>query len=372
MEAKKIIIKYFIIWRLLLFFPLIFGAYLLPERIGFRFEDFFSTSDLFLKSFIFPWANFDGVRYISIAVNGYITEAAFFPLYPFLLKMGVSVNATLFIGVVLSSALFLFGLLLFYKLLRLDYSRVLANKSLLAVLVFPTAFYLVSVYSESLFFLLLVLSFYFARKGKWLKASLVGVLLSITRLVGIFILPALLVEYLLQNRNTNKKFEVLYLLLTPLGLFLYSLFNYLKWGDWLHFIKAHGELGNSRSVDSVVLFPQTVFRYIKILTTLSNTQFEWWIALLEVSVFFFGGFMLYLAYKNRVRVSYIVFSLFAFLLPSLSGTFSGLPRYTLLSFTMFIVLAQVKSVYLFRVYVVIGITLQFLLLMLFSRGYFIA
>lgn len=374
MSYLKRISYYFVVWRLLLFLPLIFASSFIHPREGFRFVDFFPGFNNFFDNHLLVWGNFDGARYVSIATNGYVTEAAFFPLYSIIISLAnVNIHLTFLWAFLVSNGAFLLALVVFYKLINLDYSSKIAQNSIVYLLVFPTAFFFGSVYSESLFLLLLFGAFYYARKGEWLTASVLGALLSLTRIIGIFILPALLVELYLQRQRVKKVYlKVFQLLLIPIGFVSYSLFNYLKWGDWLYFLKAHGELGNSRSIDSIVLLPQTVFRYLKILTSLSSAQFEWWIALLEVLAFLFGGFILYLAFRHKVRLSYLTFGMLAFLLPASSGTFSGLPRYLLILFPMFIALAMVKHKFLRVLYLISGIVLQVLLLMFFSSGYFIS
>jgi hypothetical protein len=241
------------------------------------------------------------------------------------------------------------------------------------ILIFPTAFFFGAVYSESLFFLLLVSSFYLARKKKWFPACLIACLLSVTRLVGIFILPALIWEYLSQQKAKRFKLkDILNFILVPLGFLGYIYFNSRKWGNGFYFIHAHGQLANSRSVDKIILFPQTVYRYFKILSTLPYQHYEWGIALLELAAFVLAGYLLVLAVIRKVRASYLVFSFLAFLLPSSSGTFSGLPRYLLVVFPIFIILAQIKNRSLYLVALVAGLLLQFLLLMFFSRGYYVS
>jgi hypothetical protein len=60
------------------------------------------------------------------------------------------------------------------------------------------------------------------------------------------------------------------------------------------------------------------------------------------------------------------------LIPASSGTFSGLPRYILPLFPIFLSLALITSKPLKVAYCVIGIILLFLCFMYFSKGYFIA
>lgn len=371
----------FLAWRVLLFLPLIFG-YFVEYRLGYDYTNIWKFIPHYFpvsSSLIYPWANFDGVHYLSIAGNGYTNNGRFFPLFPLIIhvvsllfgKIQTMGGIDFFVGLFLSNLFFFFSLIVFYKLLRLDYSEKISQKSILFLLLFPTSFFFASIYTESLFLLLSVLVFYFARKKEWLKAGFFGGLLSATRLVGIAILPALILEFVIQKKDTPYKAWPL--LLVPLGLISFIWFNMQKWGDGLYFIKAQGEMtGNNRTVDSVVLIPQTLFRYFKIFTTVSFSSYNFWVAVLEFATFFFVCVLIYIAWKKGVRLSYILFSIFCFLIPASSGTFNGLPRYAVVLFPIFIALALIKNPKIQWAYTVISSILLLILLMLFSRGYFVS
>jgi len=378
--VKKIAI-YFITWRLLLLVPLIVAHLLIPDyRVHYEYTQIWNhilPYNPVNNPVIFPWANFDGVHYLNIAANGYRDNVRFFPLFPLLISIfskPFSVTPYSFIyflnGLLISNLSFIASLYVFYKLLRLDYNRQIAQKSLLFLLVFPCSFFFAAIYTEGLFLLLALLCFYFSRKEKWFLASICGMLLSATRLVGVFILPALLIEYWISKEKSPQK--LLSLFLIPLGIISFSYFCFTQWGKPLYFIQAAGQLSNGRSVNSFVFLPQTLFRYIKILFTVSYIQFEWSIALLELTSFIFASVLLYVAYKKKVRISYIVFGALCLLLPALSGTFTGLPRYIAIIFPMFMALALVENKNLQKLYVVLSIILSFVLLMFFARGYYIA
>jgi Gpi18-like mannosyltransferase len=331
-------------------------------------------------------ANFDGIHYLNIATYGYTTEARFFPLFPLIIRL-VSYILSLghpnlwhnfFAAILISFGCFLGAVFFLYKLIRKDYSHQIARKTVLFFLIFPTAFFFVSVYSEGLFLLLLILCFYFAREKRWYLAILMGFLLCLTRLVGIFILPALLFEYIvLEKVNIDKKrfkfwFNAFLFLLIPLGTFLYGIFNLYKWNNFFYFLTAQGELGNSREISAIINPLQTMYRYLKILTSIPSREFQWWIALLEISSFLFGITILFIAWKKKIRTSYLIFGILAFLLPALSGTFSGLPRYLLIIFPLFIGLSLIESKLIKILYCTISPILLFLLFIFFARGYFIA
>lgn len=368
----------FVAWRILLFLPLFISELFLKVREGFDYTTplHYVVNNPITGFLLYPWANFDGVYYLIIAGGGYsVDNSGFFPLFPFLIRV-FSLNSPAFSlqqflsALILGSTFTFIGLVFFEKLIKIDYKKEISIQSIIFLLLFPTSFFLATIYSETLFFLLLMLSFYFARKKNWFLASVFAMLLTATRLVGIAIIPALIFEFFVQNKTlVNKK--IISLLLSPLGILYYAWFNFDKFGNPLQFIEAQGKLFNSRAVDHIVLFPQTIFRYFKILTSVS-ISYEWWIALLELLTFTFVSGMLYIAWKKKVRTSYLIFAVLAFLIPISSGTFSGLPRYVLILFPIFIALALIKNKWIKIVYSVVGVFLLFILFVLFSKGYYIS
>lgn len=360
----------FSLWRLLIFIPLIVGVYLIPYNdeypVAYVFK--YIKSDLSFNSILLnPWANFDGIHYLNIAEYGYTNQARFFPLFPLILSATVS---SLTASIILVTIIFFLAIYFLKKLIVLDFTNQIATQSLFFLLLFPTSFFFVSIYSEGLFLLLIIFSFYFARKKMWLLSIVFAMLVMTTRFVGIAILPALLYEFL-TNEKANFKKLVLFLI-TPLGLIVYSIFNYYQWNDFLYFIQAQGELGNNRAVSFIVFFPQTIVRYIRILSSVSVGSYEWMVALLELASFLFAAVLLYFAWKKKIRTSYLIFAVINFAITISTGTFSALPRYLLTIFPIFIAMALIKNKIYKFVYLVISPALLFILLMFFSRGYYVA
>lgn len=361
--------RIFAVWRLALFIPLIIGAYLIPYNSHYPIAYIYNyiNSDLSFNSvFLYPWANFDGIHYLNIAHYGYTNQARFFPLFPLVLK---TTSASLVVSIILVTIIFFLALYFFQKLIVLDFSNQIAKKSFIYLLFFPTSFFFVSIYSEGLFLLLAILSFYCARKDKWLLAIICAMLLMTTRFVGIAILPALLYEFVTNKKN--KLLKLALFLIAPLGIIAYSLFNLYKWHNFFYFIAAQGGLGNNRTVSQIVLFPQTIFRYLKILSTVP-ISYEWGVALLELASFLVAMFLLYFAWKKKIRTSYLIYAFINFAIIISTGTFSALPRYVLTIFPIFIALAIIQRRVFKFFYIFFSAILLFVLLMFFSRGYFVA
>lgn len=380
---KKIILL-FISWRMVLFIPLFLAQMFIPYRPGYPYASpiyFLNDKHSIVSNFLLsPWANFDGVYYLIIAANGYTeSTAGFFPLFPSVINITTLIFGSTHafdtqqyvLALILVSLFFLSSLIMIHKLVRLDFKNNIAMLTILAMLVFPTSFFYATIYSESLFLLLSLLSFYFARKKKWLWTGIIGVFLSATRLVGVFILPPLLYEYFKYEKSKSLA-KLISILITPLGLISYAIYNFQKWGNPFYFVSVQGNFANNRTVNSIVLFPQAVFRYFKILFTLKPNIYEWWVAFFELSFFIFALVLFYIAWRKKIRISYLIFGILCFLIPASSGTFSGLPRYILTIFPLFITLALIKNKVFKIVYCIISVALLFLFFMLFSKGYFIA
>jgi Gpi18-like mannosyltransferase len=146
-----------------------------------------------LGNFLNPWAHWDGVWFIKVAVNGYAGNdgsAAFFPLFPLLLRwVGVALDNNLVIaGIVISLACYVGAMVLLYRLVEAEFDQRTAYLSVLYISLFPTAFFFQAVYSESLFLLLALACFGWSRSGRWKLAGLAGLFATLTRSTGIMLL----------------------------------------------------------------------------------------------------------------------------------------------------------------------------------------
>ncbi|MBI3379818.1 hypothetical protein HY029_03635 [Candidatus Gottesmanbacteria bacterium] len=366
----------FIIWRVWLFFVAAVGEKILAFTPRFPYSDvYFIPSHL--PSWLWGFANFDGVHYLTIAKFGYSAQftQVFFPLYPmmvgFINQLLQKVNPVI-IGLLISNLLFFLSLLILTKLLSLDYKVDTIKWILLFLIFFPTSFFFGSLYTESLFLFLILTAFYAARKNQWLAASIFGVLASSTKFIGIFLLPALLWEWQEQKR---KKITTIFrspLSLIPVGLLSYMLYLQVKFGDWLYFWHAQPVFGAQRSGGGVILIPQVLWRYMKILTSVSYKTEAFWIPLLELISTLGVITLLIMAFKKKIRSSYLVFSFLTIITPTFTGTFSSMPRYILVAFPIFIVLGMLKSRLIKGIFLAIFSVLLLVLTILFTRGHWVS
>lgn len=362
------VIKSFLIWLAGLFVILYLSQKFIPIQ-----KDFLG---------LFPFSNFDGEHYIAIARQGYgFGEHAFFPLYPLLINFIGKISGSTLLsfnlaGILISWISIFVGLIGLFKLVKIDYSERISKLAVIFTLLFPTSFYFASVYTESLFFALAVWSFVFARQKKWLYASILGILLTATRFVGLIIFPALLIEWYIEFPDKKSLFKVFpySLLAIPLGLLGYMYYLLKTIGKPLAFYNELSGFGEQRSSHLVTL-PQVFYRYVvKILPGL-NTSF---LPVLFTTWFEFFAGIVYLIISIlsffRLRLSYAIFIAFGYLIPTFSGSFSSLPRYVLILFPVYILLAEyfAKRKALLVAFSLISFILLVISMALFSRGYWIS
>jgi hypothetical protein len=143
-----------------------------------------------------PLRLWDGLWYKQIAEKGYeygSANAAFWPVLPWVMRYGSDLTGLQpeVIGYLFTNACFLGALIVLYQLVRIDFSQEIARRTLWAIALFPTAFFFTAVYTESPFLFFAALSLLCARKGEWLAAGVVGLLAALTRSQGIMLLAPL-------------------------------------------------------------------------------------------------------------------------------------------------------------------------------------
>jgi len=396
--AMGYILELFLFWRVFLFFVAWLGGEFLPFSPRFPYSDVYLIPSG-LPSWIWSFANFDGVHYLTIATKGYTAQftQAFFPLYPMLIKIVrtlLNINPII-IGLIISNIFFFLSLFVFHKLLSLDFGKETVRWSLLFLIIYPVSFYFGSLYTESLFLFLVITSFYAARKKRWWVAGILSGLASATRLVGVLLLPALIWEhYKLKTQMSNVKTTsenskllsyyhsvldftlctlhspILYLV--PLGLLVYMIYLQFAFGDWLYFWHAQPVFGAERSGSGIILPLQVLWRYFKILTSVSFPSEAFLISSLELVSTIGAILMLIVGYFKKIRASYLIFAFLSILIPSLTGTLSSMPRYVLMAFPIFIVLGMLKSKLAKIVLLSFFAVLLIVLIILFTNGHWVS
>jgi hypothetical protein len=277
------------------------------------------------------WDRWDVGWYLEIAKNGYRDidfglgtqkSYAFLPLYPLLARLLSRVTGDLLsAGLILSNAAFFVGLVYLYRLARLDYGERASMSTVEYAILFPMGLFFSAFLSESLFFMLAVMSFYYCRKRMWFRVGVLGFLASLTRIFGILLLVPILLEYA-RKRKIGK--DILPLSLIPLGLLVFVLYIWAITGDYLMLSRVQGAWGRilQSPLDSL---------YGGFHTVHGTAQTALGFSLYAV---FCTAFMLI----KRMRSSYVVYSLLAVFAPLSFGLMS-MPRFVIAIFPLYIVTA---------------------------------
>jgi Gpi18-like mannosyltransferase len=181
------------------------------------------------------WQRFDTLHYLKIATRGYSPDDGdnvFPPLYPLSIRvLGKAIgNNYLIAALSISNLAYLGTLILLYKLTEQELDEKTARRSMWYISIFPTAFFLLAVYTEAPFLLFTIAALYCARKGKWTLAGIMALLASLTRLQGCILCFPLAYEYLEQRdfRLRNLTWNALSVFLAPAGLVSFVLFRHFK------------------------------------------------------------------------------------------------------------------------------------------------
>jgi hypothetical protein len=321
------------------------------------------------------WSHWDGEHYVTLAMGGYLNppddvSPAFFPLYPLLMRS----FAELFGGPISKEALSVWGPLIsllflpfaFYFIYHIaleGWGERVARGTVLILAFFPTTFYLNAAYTESLFLALSAGSMWAMRVRKdLLLACVLAGFAAATRNVGIFLVVPLMYEWI---KDVERfRWRGVYLLLAPGGLFAYMVYLWVRFGDPVLFYSAQESWGRqatgpldtaSRAWRAAVegasrLLDPDLWAH----PTLSNVANQ----LAGASNFFNLAFFVFamvvlLAGSRYLPLSLTVYGLLLVAPATLFGTpgrpLMGTPRYVLVAFPVFIVLAL-----LFRNRVLLG------------------
>jgi hypothetical protein len=317
------------------------------------------------------WGVWDSGWYLPLAKYGYsavisssaatIGQAnyAFFPLYPLLISLFEKIIGNYFIaGLLVANISLIVACVYLYKLARLDFDRAVSLRTIQYCLLWPVAFIFSGVFTESLYLALAIAAFYYARKNNWLLACILGFFLALTRSIGALIVIPLLYEYLrtksvsisslprnlltaddnrslyslgctrsvgMETSNIGK--EMFYFLLVPAGLGLFSYYNYILTKNPFAFLQIQASWGR-QLVNPIRLIIGGLFHGD--ITSIFNSLF----VLLTVA--------LVIIFYKKIRGSYLIFIAYSIIVPLLTGL-ESLPRYILVIFPLFILLAQITK-----------------------------
>ena len=296
------------------------------------------------------WNTWDVQHYVKIAMHGYSgltvdgknLQIVFFPLYPMLIKLFSFVFQNYIVSaLIVSNLAYAAAAYYLYKLVRIDFEKDDAYRAAIYFSVFPTAYFMHAAYTESLFLALTIGSFYYARERRWAMSGVLGMLAAATRITGVLLIPALIIEYLAQKefKLKNIKPDIIWIALIGLGLLSYLVINYHISGDPFYFMEIQREHWNK----SLKLPYEGFINALNITTgkmalnvdTLSARMLagptEIIFALLGLSLTIYSFF--------KLRFSYAIYALMTWLIITSTWLWLSIPRYVLAMFPIFMVMA---------------------------------
>ena len=280
-------------------------------------------------------------------------KIAYLPVYPFAAGyvgrlFGSSPLATYLGGLAVSWLAFAGAMVALFHLARLDMDRTHAMRAVILTAVFPFSFFFGMVYTESLFLLLTLWTFYAFRTERWLAGGVAGALTTATRVNGVLMLPAL-AWIAWQHRPSTKGDQLRAtagLLLVVSGVAAYSFYIYRLSGNpfewvvsisrWNYHPGGSPWLAPLQLLERLITEPRRYFRTDPM--AVYDTLYGVTGIVFAVAIPFVW---------RRFGAAYGLFMLANLWLPLSSGVFEGVGRYCSVLFPFFLWLGLIRSSGLF-------------------------
>jgi Gpi18-like mannosyltransferase len=365
----KKIVSIILIWLVTIFLVNKISARLIPDRTSYELS--YPTPFTFS---IAPLLNMDGRAYLNIACYGYPKIGtsqnlrAFFPVYPLIvrsLSVGCQINPVL-VGLGISVLFFVAAIYFLWRIL----GKKVGEKTIVLLIVFPTAFFFIAYYTESLFLFLSVMVFWFLGKKKLFYAAIFAAIASGTRIVGLALTaPIIYQAYRQYKKNKTIHFEVF---LSPLGFVGYAFYNWMATGSLFTFISSQkywdrpvGLLAPfyaiKSQVASVILGPLPTY----------DSPFVYPVIVIELATLIYLLSIIILSYK-KIDMSYWLYLVTTCLIILFGGILSASPRYVLVLFPIYIFIASRLSGVKYCLYLIVSTCLFVFMTALFLRGYWVS
>ncbi len=304
------------------------------------------------------WYRWDAGFYATIATDGYKWfnerqpdgDMAFLPLYPTAVRAVMALSGCGFspylstcatvAGVVVSNVALLAACFVLYALAVPILSRGGALAAVALLLVAPNAIFLSGVYTESLFLLLVLLTFYALQRRAFGWAVFCACLAVLTRSVGLALVPALLwAAWARTSGSMPARTRALltswhsYAALLPALVFG----GYVVFAGWV----AGEPLAYFSSYEIVWQRDMGRAPWDTLLAYFNGQDVSIWgydPAWIDLIAFAIGVVVAIAAWREDHAWS--LFALGALLLPFISGTLIGMPRFLAVIFPMYVLLAR--------------------------------
>lgn len=340
----------------------VFAAFRLITFIaGFAFKCIFESGYTFefsLDHILYNFKKWDAPHYINIADHWYVSEdeyllnpnayvdkeyvlIAFYPLYPLTVKLfSFIVGDVELSAYFVSNIFFMLSIAAMYKLVRIDYSRQTAITASLLLIFSPYGFFFSLAYTESLFIFLTLVFFIMLKKEKFMYAGILGLLCALTKNFGLLLiipygvwLITLACKKHFVFLDFTKRLLPAFLILAGFGIYL--CINKAVTGEWFKFMTYQSEHWNQRISCPWKNVVNHMSLFLKENGSMVNKWFIWFGDVASVCF----AMIVYWIGRKKIPFIYGIYSLaYIFLTLMVSWLLSG-PRYLLVNFPTYIVLA---------------------------------
>jgi Mannosyltransferase (PIG-V) len=192
--------------------------------------------------FLQRWARWDWEHFQVIAQYGYdgppggwrVPLEAFFPGLPLAVRLvHVLVGNWTLAGLLISFVAGAVAVVTLAKLADLDNPAGTGERAVLLLLLSPCAVFLAAGYTEALFMAFALPAWLAARRGNWMLAGLLGAGASTTRISGVFLGAALVVEFLTARDGRRRWSQLPWLVLPGVPVLAYFAYLHSRTGDWM-------------------------------------------------------------------------------------------------------------------------------------------
>ena len=386
----------FLVTRLMVMFIIFVSGVMFPMRPGlFLYAD---PNNILLDSLVRD----DSWWYHNIVTQGYSMgniatgvqgNAAFFPMYPLTVKIASALTGNVFSAAVLvSNTAFFFALGFLYALTRREFEQASAARTIFYFAAAPTAVFFSAMYTESLFMLFVIATFYFARRSQWDRAAVAGMLASATRNTGVLMALVIALEAMHQNgfRFLPAKWSragwialvkswwrpilaswpgFIAAAVVPLGLLSYMGYLTNRFGDPLGFIHVQATWGRSTSPSGITkLIPNTITGLYLGANVMAGQINVYGLLNLLATL---GFLPLVIMVARKMRPAYVAYVWLTFFVPLSTGTVGSMTRYILMLFPCFMLLGMWgQRSWVDRVVLGIFLPLMAFFAIVFSHWYF--
>ncbi len=302
----------------------------------------FSLNNFHFENLTKVFSNHDTGWYFNVAKSWYFDTSslpinewnsphqhyAFFPLFPFLIRLFAEVfkleyNSASFIISLLSNLFLIYYLI--KLMLSLDYNKDQIFKIGLTILLFPFLQHLYFNYTESIFLMLVLASFYYIKSNNNLAFLFTSFLLVLTRPNGIVMIMPLYIFYLEENKILSIKHFFSQLIKTGLkwfsfmflGLFIWCFFQYVTTGSFFKFAEVQVYWQKKSMFPLFAMFRQGYWQY-QILSIIS---------ILYLLILFY--------FRKKERLSFQTFNLITWVMPLSAGSVISIGRYMGICFPLY-------------------------------------